>query len=65
MFPAMRPEDFIAKWRATTLNERQGAHSFFNDLCALVGHPAPAEYEDSDVFAFEKTGARRVCRRLP
>ena len=50
----MTPMEFISKWRNTRLTERQGAQSFFNDICELVGHPTPAEYGDSEKFTFEK-----------
>ena len=50
----MTPEEFIAKWRNPRFGERQGAQSFFNDICALVEHPTPVEYGDPDVFTFEK-----------
>ena len=50
----MTPDEFIAKWRDTAFGERQGAQSFFNDVCALVGHPTPADVGEPDVFTFEK-----------
>ncbi len=50
----MRPEEFIAKWSGTSFGERQGAQSFFNDICALAEHPTPAEFGNPDVFTFEK-----------
>ena len=50
----MTPAEFIAKWRDTGFGERQGAQSFFNDICALVGHPTPAEFGDPQAFTFEK-----------
>ena len=50
----MRPAEFIERWRDTAFGERQGAQSFFNDICALAGHPAPAEYRDPGVFTFER-----------
>ena len=50
----MTPLEFILKWRRPRFGERQGAQSFFNDLCAAVGHPAPAEYANPDIFTFEK-----------
>ena len=52
--PTMRPDQFIAKWRDTRFGERQAAQAFFNDLCALVGHPTPAAYGNPEVFTFEK-----------
>ena len=50
----MQPQQFIERWRNTTFGERQGAQSFFNDLCALAGHPTPAEFGNPDAFTFEK-----------
>ena len=50
----MTAAEFIAKWRDTGFGERQGAQSFFNDICALVGHPTPAEFGDPQAFTFEK-----------
>ena len=50
----LRPEQFIAKWLNSEFGERQGAQSFFNDICALVGHQDPATYGDPHVFTFEK-----------
>jgi len=50
----MTPEDFIHKWRNTTLTGRSGAQSFFNDICALIGHPTPPEADPKgEWYAFE------------
>jgi hypothetical protein len=38
----MTPHEFIAKWRNGG-DERRDWHSFFDDLCRLVGHPTPRE----------------------
>ena len=54
MFPAMRPEEFIAKWRDTQFGERQASHEMFGDICRLVGHPTPGEYRDREAFTLEK-----------
>jgi type II restriction/modification system DNA methylase subunit YeeA len=35
------PEQFIATWKHSDLNERQGAHIHFNELCDLLGVPKP------------------------
>ena len=51
--PTLTPAQFIARWQDAGFGERQGAQSFFNDLCALVGHPAPAAYGDPDAYTFE------------
>ena len=50
----MTPQEFIGRWRNTGFGERQGAQSFFNDLCGLVGHPTPASYAHPEAFTFEK-----------
>ena len=50
----MTPQEFIAKWHNTGFGESQAAQSFFNDICALVGHPNPGEYGNPEVFTFEK-----------
>ena len=52
--PTITPPDFIARWSNAGFGERQGAQSFFNDLCGLVGHPTPAGYGDREAFTFEK-----------
>ena len=54
MMPTMTPREFIERWRNASFGERQGAQSFFNDLCAVVGHPTLAAYGDPDRFTFEK-----------
>jgi len=51
----MTPEEFIDKWRASTLTERSAAQSHFNDLCAVLGVPTPAEADPhGDTYTFEK-----------
>ena len=51
----MKAKEFVARWRDAGFGERQGAQSFFNDLCGLVGHPTPAAYGDPETFTFEKS----------
>ena len=53
--PTMMPQEFVARWRDAGFGERQGAQSFFNDLCGLVGHATPAGYGDPEAFTFEKS----------
>ena len=43
----MTPEQFIAKWKLSTLGERQAAQPHFLDLCELLGDPKP---EDPDNY---------------
>ncbi|MDG4594096.1 MAG: class I SAM-dependent DNA methyltransferase [Candidatus Contendobacter sp.] len=56
----MTPDDFIRRWRRSTLTERSAAQSHFNELCALIGHPPPTavDLQGAD-FCFEK-GARKT-----
>ena len=49
----MTPAQFIATWQNAGLNEEQAAHSWFNDLCDLVGHPRPMGELDGLTYAFE------------
>ena len=53
--PTITPQQFIDRWQDAGFGERQGAQSFFNDLCGLVGHATPAAYGDPDVFTFDKS----------
>lgn len=53
--------DFFLRWRGTFFTERQAAQSFFIDLCRMVGHPAPGEMGDPDVFTFEKRVPGGAC----
>ncbi len=56
----MTPETFIRKWGDSTLRERQGAQSHFNDLCALIGEPSPAEDDPfGERYCFER-GAEKA-----
>ena len=55
----MNPQRFIAKWRASELNERSAAQEHFIDLCRLLGEPTPAEDDPSGQrYCFER-GARK------
>ncbi|HBH26852.1 MAG TPA: class I SAM-dependent DNA methyltransferase [Rhodospirillaceae bacterium] len=58
----MTPQEFIAKWRGRQARERADAQSHFNDLCALVGHPTPAQSDPQD-FAFEYGTTKTTGRR--
>jgi len=49
------PDDFIHKWKASTLSERSAAHSHFLDLCALLGEATPTDSDQTgDSYTFEK-----------
>ena len=52
---AITPAQFAAKWTAAAaFGERQASQEMFLDLCALVAHPTPAAYANSNAFTFEK-----------
>lgn len=54
MSQIISPQEFVAKWRNVTANERKVAQSHFNDLCRLIGHPTPLEADpDGAWFTFE------------
>ena len=54
LIPTITPQEFIARWHDAGFGERQGAQSFFNNLCGLVGHPTPAAFGNPEAFTFEK-----------
>jgi type II restriction/modification system DNA methylase subunit YeeA len=55
----MTAADFIAKWGKAELKERSAAQEHFLDLCALFGHPTPAQADPTgESFCFEKDAAK-------
>jgi type II restriction/modification system DNA methylase subunit YeeA len=55
----MTPEQFIDKYRATTLKERSVSQTHFNDLCALLGVETPAAADpDGEWYCFERGGKK-------
>ena len=56
----MTPDQFIAIWKASTLKERSGAQTHFNQLCDLLGVPQPVVADPlGEWFTFEK-GAKKT-----
>lgn len=56
----MTPQAFVYKWGGIipTAKEITIAQSHFNDVCALVGHPTPLDYDPQQTtFTFEKSSA--------
>ena len=54
----MTPEQFVNKWQATGLGERQSYQLHFADVCALVGHDAPSGAgltASGETFVFEQS----------
>jgi very-short-patch-repair endonuclease/type II restriction/modification system DNA methylase subunit YeeA len=55
----LTPQDFVSKWKRVTARERQTVQEHFLDVCALVGHATPNEYDPSGTkFAFEMGAAK-------
>jgi type II restriction/modification system DNA methylase subunit YeeA len=55
----MTPEEFIEKWKLSTLKERSASQSHFNDLCELLEVPKPTDVDpDGSWFTFER-GAKK------
>ncbi|MGH6990257.1 MAG: hypothetical protein ACREE3_10210, partial [Stellaceae bacterium] len=51
----MTPEEFIKKWRGSTLTERSASQQHFLDLCDLLEVPKPAEVDKTGAeYTFEK-----------
>jgi len=49
------PDEFIRKWKASTLSERSAAHSHFIDLCGLLREATPTDSDQTgDSYTFEK-----------
>jgi type II restriction/modification system DNA methylase subunit YeeA len=51
---SLTPQDFVAKWKRVTSRERQAVQEHFIDLCHIVGHQTPNDYDPTGTrFAFE------------
>lgn len=50
----MTPHEFVQRWRGHNQTERQSYQQFFLDLCRLVEHKTPNEYDpEGKTFCFE------------
>jgi len=55
----MTPKEFVSKWSAAKVRERQGSQEHFIDLCRLLGEETPVEADpDGDWYCFEKGAAK-------
>ena len=53
------PQEFIRKWKESTLKERSAAQSHFNDLCRLLGVETPTDADRTGQFyTFEKGASK-------
>jgi len=57
----MTSQEFVNKWRQSTLKESAGSQSHFNDLCYVLGHPTPAQADPEGThFTFEHGANKRT-----
>jgi len=55
----MNPDQFIDKWRASTLKERSASQSHFNDLCKLLGVDNPTDADPKgERYCFERGASK-------
>ena len=53
------PQDFVSKWKRAEARERQSVQEHFLDLCAMIGHESPMQYDPTGTrFAFEMGAAK-------
>jgi hypothetical protein len=56
----LNPQEFVGKWRNVQLKERSAAQEHFLDLCQLLQHPTPAEFDPTgQTFTFEAGVAKQ------
>ena len=57
--PQIAPQEFVDKWRRSTLKERSASQEHFLDLCRMLGHPTPATADPEGAsFTFEKGASK-------
>lgn len=55
----MTPDQFIEKWRASTLKERSASQSHFIDLCKVLGVENPTDADQQgDNYCFERGASK-------
>jgi len=55
----MTPDQFIAKWKDSTLKERSASQSHFNDLCDVLGVDKPTDVDQKgDWYCFERGASK-------
>lgn len=53
---SITPEEFVAKWAGDAdLNEKQGSHHHFLDLCDMLGVQRPPTGEGNEDYTFERS----------
>lgn len=63
--PNITPDEFISKWKASSLKERSAAHEHFCDLCRLLDEPTPTHVGDhGSWYGFERGATKTTMRDL-
>ena len=57
---AITPQEFVAKWKQSTLRERASSQEHFIDLCRLIGHATPAEADSHGTWFTFEVGASKA-----
>ena len=64
--PTISPHEFVTHdGDHSGFNEEQGAQSFFNDLCGLVGHPTPTDLRQSRKYSPSKSRSPEAAKPTP
>jgi MmeI, N-terminal domain/MmeI, helicase spacer domain/Pentapeptide repeats (8 copies) len=57
----INPQEFVAKWSASTLTEKAASQSHFEDLCRLLDQPTPTDADQAGVFYTFEKGATKTA----
>ena len=57
----INPQEFVAKWSASTLTEKAASQSHFEDLCRLLDQPTPTNADQAGVFYTFEKGATKTA----
>ncbi|MGF7208136.1 type II restriction/modification system DNA methylase subunit YeeA [Skermanella aerolata] len=59
----MNPDQFVSKWSAAELRERQASQEQFIDLCRMLGEPTPSEADPRGEWYCFEAGATKTTGR--
>ena len=60
MQPTITPQEFVNKWRQSSVKERSGYQEHFIDVCRLIGHATPVEEDPAGThFTYEAGAAKQ------
>jgi hypothetical protein len=53
---SITPQEFVSKWKRVTAREKQTYQEHFLDICQLVSHQTPNDYDQLDDAVFSAYG---------